>query len=155
MPQTCAPRCLPWRLEHNNEIMGESLDLIKYIDSNFGGPALLPEDPAKREFADAFTKALYSPLMSHVEMSEEAGKSIDEAGGFSSYFAYSASSSSLPPASSPEVSGDLVDKLGNLAMADPISSQVVNVESEQVSGPPETHLPGVNFGLREDYSSGV
>jgi hypothetical protein len=30
-------------LEHNNEIRGESLDLIKYIDSNFEGPALLPE----------------------------------------------------------------------------------------------------------------
>ena len=30
-------------LEHNNEIRGESLDLIKYIDSNFDGPALLPE----------------------------------------------------------------------------------------------------------------
>ena len=30
-------------LEHNNEIKGESLDLIKYIDSNFEGPSLLPE----------------------------------------------------------------------------------------------------------------
>ena len=30
-------------LEHNNEIRGESLDLIRYIDSNFDGPALLPE----------------------------------------------------------------------------------------------------------------
>jgi hypothetical protein len=30
-------------LEHNNEIRGESLDLVKYIDSNFDGPALLPE----------------------------------------------------------------------------------------------------------------
>ena len=30
-------------LEHDNEVRGESLDLIKYIDSNFDGPALLPE----------------------------------------------------------------------------------------------------------------
>uniref|UniRef100_A0A0E0GKV6 GST N-terminal domain-containing protein n=1 Tax=Oryza nivara TaxID=4536 RepID=A0A0E0GKV6_ORYNI len=30
-------------LEHNGKIMGESLDLIKYIDSHFEGPALLPE----------------------------------------------------------------------------------------------------------------
>uniref|UniRef100_K4ALZ3 GST N-terminal domain-containing protein n=1 Tax=Setaria italica TaxID=4555 RepID=K4ALZ3_SETIT len=72
-------------LEHNNEIRAESLDLIKYIDSNFGGPALLPQDPAKRQFADelitfadTFTKALYSPLMSHVEMSEEAAAALDK-----------------------------------------------------------------------------
>lgn len=30
-------------LEHDSKIKGESLDLIKYIDSNFEGPALLPE----------------------------------------------------------------------------------------------------------------
>jgi glutathione S-transferase len=30
-------------LEYNNEVKGESLDLIKYIDSNFDGLALLPE----------------------------------------------------------------------------------------------------------------
>lgn len=29
-------------LEHNNEIIMESLDLIKYIDSNFEGPNLSP-----------------------------------------------------------------------------------------------------------------
>ncbi|KAI3965050.1 hypothetical protein MKX01_013981, partial [Papaver californicum] len=39
-------------LEHNNEVTGESLDLIKYLDTNFEGPALLPNDPAKREFAE-------------------------------------------------------------------------------------------------------
>lgn len=30
-------------LEHNNEVRGESLDLIKYIDSNFEGPSLSPD----------------------------------------------------------------------------------------------------------------
>lgn len=30
-------------LEHNNEIKGESLDLLKYIDSNFEGPSLTPD----------------------------------------------------------------------------------------------------------------
>jgi glutathione S-transferase len=30
-------------LEHNNQVKGESLDLVKYIDSNFDGPALLPD----------------------------------------------------------------------------------------------------------------
>ncbi|KAF5940119.1 hypothetical protein HYC85_021286 [Camellia sinensis] len=39
-------------LEHNNEIRGESLDLLKYIDSYFEGPALYPDDPTKREFAE-------------------------------------------------------------------------------------------------------
>ncbi|OEL23895.1 hypothetical protein BAE44_0015086, partial [Dichanthelium oligosanthes] len=74
---------------------------------------------------------------------------IDSAGGFSSYLAYSASSSFLPPASSPEASDDLADKLSNFAIADPISSQVVNAEPQQVSRPSETHLPGVDFGLHD------
>jgi len=39
-------------LEHNNEIKGESLDLLKYLDANFDGPSLLPDDAAKREFAE-------------------------------------------------------------------------------------------------------
>ncbi|MBH0219711.1 hypothetical protein GH793_16145, partial [Listeria monocytogenes] len=39
-------------LEHNNEVKGESLDLIKYIDSNFEGPSLFPSDPVKRQFAE-------------------------------------------------------------------------------------------------------
>lgn len=30
-------------LEHNNQVLGESLDVVKYIDSNFEGPALLPD----------------------------------------------------------------------------------------------------------------
>lgn len=30
-------------LEHNNRVLGESLDLIKYIDSNFEGPSLTPD----------------------------------------------------------------------------------------------------------------
>ncbi|PUZ41607.1 hypothetical protein GQ55_9G518000 [Panicum hallii var. hallii] len=72
-------------LEHNNEIRGESLDLIRYIDSNFDGPALLPEDAAKRHFADelisyadAFTKALYSPLMAHADVSDEVVAALDK-----------------------------------------------------------------------------
>ncbi|KAM0839180.1 hypothetical protein ACQ4PT_060468 [Festuca glaucescens] len=72
-------------LEHNGKVTGESLDLIKYIDSNFQGPALLPQDPAKRQFADeligyadAFTKALYAPLISKVDMSDEAVAALDK-----------------------------------------------------------------------------
>ncbi|KAK9114171.1 hypothetical protein Syun_020968 [Stephania yunnanensis] len=39
-------------LEHNNVVIGDSLDVVKYIDSNFEGPSLLPNDPAKREFVE-------------------------------------------------------------------------------------------------------
>lgn len=39
-------------LEHKNEIKGESLDLLKYLDTHFEGPPLFPDDPAKQEFAE-------------------------------------------------------------------------------------------------------
>nr|CAY97115.1 glutathione S-transferase lambda3 [Alopecurus myosuroides] len=72
-------------LEHNGKVAGESLDLIKYIDGNFQGPAPLPQDDAKRQFADeliayagAFTKALYAPLLSRVEMSDEAVAALNK-----------------------------------------------------------------------------
>ncbi|GKA25957.1 hypothetical protein Tco_0712066, partial [Tanacetum coccineum] len=46
---------------------GESLDLLRYVDAHFEGPALLPNDSAKREFAeelftytDTFNKTVYS-----------------------------------------------------------------------------------------------
>ncbi|KAH0634757.1 hypothetical protein KY284_037543 [Solanum tuberosum] len=39
-------------LEHNNKVIGESLDLVKYVDSNFEGPSLTPDDPEKRKFAE-------------------------------------------------------------------------------------------------------
>lgn len=72
-------------LEHNGKIIGESLDLIKYVDSNFEGPSLLPDDPAKKEFAeelfaytDTFSKIVFgsykgdpakdaSPAFDHLE----------------------------------------------------------------------------------------
>ncbi|XP_057518036.1 protein IN2-1 homolog B-like [Amaranthus tricolor] len=39
-------------LEHNNQIIAESLDLLKYLDTHFDGPKLLPDDPAKNEFSE-------------------------------------------------------------------------------------------------------
>ncbi|KAM5556173.1 protein IN2-1 [Rosa sericea] len=54
-------------LEHNNEVKGESLDLIRYIDSNFEGPSLFPDDPAKREFAEelfTYTDSFSKPVIS-------------------------------------------------------------------------------------------
>ncbi|RZC21207.1 glutathione S-transferase L3-like [Glycine soja] len=53
-------------LEHNSKVLGESLDLIRYIDANFEGAPLFPTDPAKREFGeqlishvDTFTSGIY------------------------------------------------------------------------------------------------
>ncbi|XP_022742472.1 glutathione S-transferase L3 [Durio zibethinus] len=46
-------------LEHNGKIIGESLDLIKYVDSNFEGPSLLPDDPDKKKF--------FEELLSYVD----------------------------------------------------------------------------------------
>lgn len=67
-------------LEHNNQVIGESLDLIKYIDSNFEGPSLFPDDPSKKEFAeelfayiDTFNKTVYSSLKGE----GEAGPAFD------------------------------------------------------------------------------
>ncbi|KAK7245202.1 hypothetical protein RIF29_40037 [Crotalaria pallida] len=54
-------------LEHNGKVLGESLDLIRYIDANFEGPSLFPIDPVKREFGEqllnhvnTFTGGIYS-----------------------------------------------------------------------------------------------
>ncbi|XP_043694024.1 glutathione S-transferase L3-like [Telopea speciosissima] len=56
-------------LEHNNKIVVESLDLIKYIDSNFEGLALLPDDLQKREYGEelltytnTFNSSLFTSL---------------------------------------------------------------------------------------------
>lgn len=56
-------------LEHNNRVIGESLDLIKYIDANFEGPSLAPNSAEKEAFADelisytdSFSKAVRSTL---------------------------------------------------------------------------------------------
>ncbi|XP_065857329.1 glutathione S-transferase L3-like isoform X2 [Euphorbia lathyris] len=70
-------------LEHNGKIMGESLDLIKYVDSNFEGPSLLPDDPAKKGFAeelfayiDKFVGTLYGSLKG-ADATKEAGPAFD------------------------------------------------------------------------------
>ncbi|KAK0585740.1 hypothetical protein LWI29_033369 [Acer saccharum] len=69
-------------LEHNGKIIGESLDLIKYVDSNFEGTSLLPNDPAKREFAeelftytDTFTRNVFTSFKG--DPIKEAGPAFD------------------------------------------------------------------------------
>ncbi|XVE76265.1 hypothetical protein DITRI_Ditri12bG0158100 [Diplodiscus trichospermus] len=46
-------------LEHNGKVIGESIDLIKYVDSNFEGPSLIPDDPEKKKF--------FEELLSYVD----------------------------------------------------------------------------------------
>ncbi|KAM3698189.1 hypothetical protein ACJW31_06G170100 [Castanea mollissima] len=68
-------------LEHKNEVKGESLVFIKYIDSHFEGPSLFPQDPDKKEFAeellsysDGFTRAVISAFKGD---GNEAGAAFD------------------------------------------------------------------------------
>ncbi|KAJ4825966.1 Glutathione S-transferase L3, partial [Turnera subulata] len=69
-------------LEHNGKITGESLDLIKYLDNNFGEPSLLPIDPAKQEFgeellsySDTFNRTLYTSFKG--DPAKEAAPAFD------------------------------------------------------------------------------
>ncbi|ERM95655.1 hypothetical protein AMTR_s00023p00189680 [Amborella trichopoda] len=59
-PSWYKEKVYPWNqvpaLEHNRQVIGESLDLLYYLDAHFGGPKLLPDDPAKKEFADELVK---------------------------------------------------------------------------------------------------
>ncbi|XWS66097.1 hypothetical protein CRYUN_Cryun05aG0171200 [Craigia yunnanensis] len=68
-------------LEHNNEVKGESLDLIKYIDSHFEGPSLFPDDPAKKEFAEelfSYIDSFYKTVTSSFKGDgSEAGIAFD------------------------------------------------------------------------------
>lgn len=70
-------------LEHNNQVKGESLDLIRYIDSIFEGPSLFPSDPAKREFAEellSFTNSFNKAVTTSLKADEfkEAGAAFDD-----------------------------------------------------------------------------
>ncbi|KAL4621327.1 hypothetical protein ACB092_06G219300 [Castanea dentata] len=67
-------------LEHNNEVKGESLDLIKYIDSHFEGPSLFPHDPDKKEFAEELLS--YTDTFNKAVISSFKGDG-NEAGGYS------------------------------------------------------------------------
>ncbi|KAG9453779.1 hypothetical protein H6P81_006683 [Aristolochia fimbriata] len=71
-------------LEHNNQVIGESLDLVKYIDAHFDGPPLLPDDPSKREYAEelisysnTYTKTILGSFASKGNPEDDAGPSLD------------------------------------------------------------------------------
>ncbi|CAA0836457.1 Glutathione S-transferase L3 [Striga hermonthica] len=65
-------------LEHNGKVIGESLDLIKYIDANFKGPSLLPDDPAKQKFAEELIA--YSGTFVKNVFSSFKGDTVKQAG---------------------------------------------------------------------------
>jgi len=72
-------------LEHNKKIIGESLDLIRYIDINFDGPKLITNDPQKQRFAeellgysDAFNRAMLEGLRSKGPVIAEAVAALDK-----------------------------------------------------------------------------
>ncbi|KAI3459022.1 hypothetical protein Pfo_015685 [Paulownia fortunei] len=70
-------------LEHNNEVKGESLDLIRYIDNNFEGPSLFPDDPGKIEFGEellSFTGSFYKAVTTSLKENrmDEAGAAFND-----------------------------------------------------------------------------
>ncbi|GFP83731.1 protein in2-1 homolog b, partial [Phtheirospermum japonicum] len=66
-------------LEHDGKVIGESMDLIKYLDVNFEGPALLPDDPNKHKFAEEMIAHL-DTFMKNVFTSFK-GDAANESGG--------------------------------------------------------------------------
>ncbi|XP_010534441.1 PREDICTED: glutathione S-transferase L2, chloroplastic [Tarenaya hassleriana] len=69
-------------LEHDNRVIGESLDLIKYIDTHFEGPSLAPDGPEKEELADellSYTGSFYKAVTSTFkgEGSDDADAAFD------------------------------------------------------------------------------
>ncbi|XP_047090366.1 protein IN2-1 homolog B-like [Lolium rigidum] len=80
-------------LEHNNKVIGESLDLIKYMDSNFEGPKLFPDDSEKQRLAeellaysDTFNQAMLASLTSKGGVTDEAVAAVDKIEDFLSKF---------------------------------------------------------------------
>jgi len=72
-------------LEHNNEVKGESLDLIKYINENFEGAKLLPDDAAKKQFAeelfaynDTFNGVHFALLSTKGDVPDDVGAAYDK-----------------------------------------------------------------------------
>ncbi|KAG9453774.1 hypothetical protein H6P81_006678 [Aristolochia fimbriata] len=71
-------------LERDNKIIGESLEVVKYIDTHFEGPKLIPEDPERKEFAeemaaysDTFVKNMWNTFRSNGDAATEMGPTLD------------------------------------------------------------------------------
>lgn len=66
-------------------MIGESLDLIKYMDSNFEGPKLIPDDPEKQglaeellAYSDTFNQAMMSALTAKGAVTADAEAALDK-----------------------------------------------------------------------------
>ncbi|XP_052172643.1 glutathione S-transferase L3-like isoform X2 [Diospyros lotus] len=70
-------------LEHKNRVIGESLDLLQYLNDNFEGPALLPNDPGKRQFAEELLS--YSGKFNGIIFAFFKGDSVKEVGSAFDY----------------------------------------------------------------------
>ncbi|XP_043815565.1 glutathione S-transferase L3 isoform X1 [Manihot esculenta] len=70
-------------LEHNGKIIGESLDVMKYLDSNFDGQSLLPDDPAKKEYAEELF--VYTDTFNKIVFTSFKGDPVKEAGSAFDY----------------------------------------------------------------------
>ncbi|KAG5550028.1 hypothetical protein RHGRI_015108 [Rhododendron griersonianum] len=70
-------------LEHNNKIIGESLVLLKYLDDNFEGPKLLPNDPLKQQFAEELLA--YTDTLNKIVYTSFKGDAANEAGSAFDY----------------------------------------------------------------------
>jgi len=75
-------------LEHNGQVIGESMDLLKYLDDHFDGPKLAPFEESKKEeaaeilkYTDTFNKTGYTGLSmkgaSPSEIEEVIGHAFD------------------------------------------------------------------------------
>ncbi|KAL2345013.1 hypothetical protein Fmac_006298 [Flemingia macrophylla] len=71
-------------LEHNGKVMGESLDLIKYVDANFEGPSLVPIDSAKREYGEQLISHIDS-LMKDIYASFKGEDPVQQSGASFDY----------------------------------------------------------------------
>ncbi|OEL26257.1 Serine/threonine-protein kinase CDL1 [Dichanthelium oligosanthes] len=66
-------------LEHNGNIIAESLDLLSYLDANFEGLKLLPQDdPAKQAFADELIGSSDSVVVALFRAGRAQGGEIGE-----------------------------------------------------------------------------
>ncbi|XP_024985405.1 glutathione S-transferase L3-like [Cynara cardunculus var. scolymus] len=69
-------------LEDDNKIIVDSIEMVKYIDAHFEGPALLPQEAAKREFAEdllAYTNTFIATAYASFkgDPAKEAGAAFD------------------------------------------------------------------------------
>ncbi|CAN0926773.1 Glutathione S-transferase L1, partial [Linum grandiflorum] len=64
-------------LEHNGKIIVESLDILRYVDTNFEGPPLFPNDAERKSFAEELLA--YSETFTEMVLNSFKGETVREA----------------------------------------------------------------------------